>query len=172
MSQIKNKLKWCISKAKRGIEEGKNHRGLVEIESDMTEAKNHIKKAEHNFKALLSNEKNGFSDWAVSAGFYTIYHCFLAIISKFGYESRNQECTIALVESLYEDKEIDLSSDIIDAIKTSDHEKRQEISAIELRENFQYGSETEVEDKYMDELKSICKKSIAEAKQIIYKKKD
>jgi uncharacterized protein (UPF0332 family) len=172
MSQIRNKVKWCLSKAKREIEEGKNHRGLVEIGSDMTEAKNHIKKAEHNFKALLSNEKNGFSDWAVSAGFYTIYHCFLAIISKFGYESRNQECTIALVESLYEDKKIGLSPDIIDAIKTSDHEKRQEISAIELRENFQYGSETEVEDKYIDELKSICKKSIAEAKQIIYKKKD
>ncbi|MCK5282430.1 MAG: hypothetical protein KAK00_03395 [Nanoarchaeota archaeon] len=131
-------------------------------------AKNHIIKAQHNLKALISNEKNGFSDWATSAGFYTIYPCFLAIITKFGYESRNQECTIALVESLKEDKKIELNQDIVDAIKTSDHKEKQEISVVELRENFQYGSGTEVEDKYIYDLKEICKKAIAETKKIIY----
>ena len=75
---------------------------------DIEEAKNHLKKAEHNFKAVLSFEKTGFSDWSVSAVFYTIYHCFLAIIRKFGYESRNQECTIALVEHLKEQNKIKL----------------------------------------------------------------
>ena len=92
MSHVKNKVKWCINKAKKELEEGTSHRGLVEVGADIDESKNHLKKAEHNFKALLSNERNGFSDWATSAGFYTIYHCFLAIISKFGYESRVYNC--------------------------------------------------------------------------------
>lgn len=166
MSHAKNKVKWCIDKSKKELEKSNKHRGLIKVKPYFNDAKNHIKKAEHNFKALLSNEKNGFSDWATSAGFYTIYHCFLAIISMFGYESRNQECTIALVELLKEDNKIDLSQEIIDTIK---HSKNQEMSVVELRESFQYGAETEVEDKYLFELKKICKKTIAESKEIIYK---
>ena len=40
------------------------------------------------------------------------------------------------MEALNEDKKFDLDQDIIDAIKSSDHEERQEISVVELRENF------------------------------------
>ena len=89
MSQAGNKVKWCLNKAQKEIEEGKKHRGLVKIDPDVEEAKKHIAKAEHNFKAVLNFEKSGFSDWSVSAVFYTIYHCFLAVISKVGYETRN-----------------------------------------------------------------------------------
>lgn len=167
MSQAKNKVKWCVNKAKRELEEGKKHRGLVEIEPS-EEAKNHVMKAEHNFKAVISFEKTGFSDWAVSAVFYTIYQCFLGIINKFGYESRNQECTIALVESLVEEGKIKISGDLIETLKDSDHEERHEKTVIELRENFQYGTGTVVEDKYIKNLKELCKKAIREAKDIVY----
>ena len=67
MSQAKNKVRWCLNKAKKEIEEGIKHRGLVEIEPDLDEAKNHIKKAEHNFKAVVLLEESGFSDWSVNA---------------------------------------------------------------------------------------------------------
>lgn len=168
MSQAENKIKWCLNKAKKEIGEGKTHRGLIEISPDIEEAKNHLKKAEHNFKAVISFAKTGFSDWSVSAVFYTIYHCFLAIIRKFGYESRNQECTIALVEHLKEQDKIKLSDGIIEALKVSDHEERHAGTAIALRENFQYGTATVIEDKHLKELKSLCKISIKETKEIIY----
>ncbi|MBW2988833.1 hypothetical protein KY358_00785 [Candidatus Woesearchaeota archaeon] len=161
-------MKWCLNKAKKEISEGKMHRGLVELKPDIEEAKNHLKKAEHNFKAVLSFQKTGFADWSVSAVFYTIYHCFLAIIRKFGYESRNQECTIALIEHLKEQNKIELSGGLIEALKASDHEERHAGSAIALRENFQYGTETVVEDDSLKELKELCKTSIEETKKIIY----
>jgi len=169
MSQAKNKVKWCLNKAKKEIAEGIKHRGLVEIEPDLDEAKNHIKKAEHNFKAVVLLEKSGFSDWSVSAIFYTIYHCFLGITTKFGYESRNQECTIALIEYLKEQKKINLSNEIIEALKSVEQEEKEQKRAIELREDFQYGTKTKIEDKTLSELKGLCQKAIEETKKIIYR---
>ena len=168
MSQAENKVRWCLNKAKKEISEGRKHRGLKESPPDIQEAINHLKKAQHNFKAALSFEKTGFPDWSVSAVFYTIYHCFLAIIIKFGYESRNQECTIALVEHLKEQDKIKLSDDLIKALKDSDHEEKHAGTAITLRENFQYESTTVVEDKILKQLKELCKKSIEETKKIVY----
>src|SRR3989338_1151233 len=170
MPQAENKVKWCLDKAKREIEEGLKHRGLVKIEADLNEAKKHIKKAEHNFKAVVILQKSGFSDWSVSAVFYTIYHCFLGIIAKFGYESRNQECTIALIEHLKQQEKIKLSFEIVEALKSVENEERHEKSAIELRENFQYGTETKIDDKHLTELKHLCQKAIEETKKIIYDK--
>ncbi len=104
MSQIDNKVKWCLNKAEKELKEGTKHRGLVKIKPNIETAKRHFEKAEHNLRALNYFEKGGFADWSFSAGFYSIYHCFLAIIAKFSYESINQECTIALVEQLKESK--------------------------------------------------------------------
>ena len=168
MSQADNKVKWCITKSKKELGQGRAHRGLVEIKPSSEEAKNHIQKAEHNFKAAGSFENTGFSDWAVSASFYTIYHCFLAIALKFGYESRNQECTIALIESLKEQKKIELDNELIDTLKSSDEEEMHERSTIMLRENFQYGTNTKIDDKQLLALKELCKKAIEQAKKIVY----
>tara|TARA_Y100000310_G_C20316095_1_gene638512 strand:- start:62 stop:562 length:501 start_codon:yes stop_codon:yes gene_type:complete len=166
MSKAENKVKWCLDKVKKDMRA--NHRGLVEIEPDIEEAKKHIIKAEHNFKAAISFEKTGFSDWSVSAVFYTIYHCFLGIIIKFGYESRNQECTIALIQYLKDQGKINISNELIATLKSVNHEEKHQSNIVELRENFQYGTETSVEDKYLLELKDLCKKAIEETKKIIY----
>lgn len=168
MSQAGNKVTWCLNKAKREIEEGVKHRGLIKIDQDVDEAKEHIRKAEHNFKAAISFEKSGFPDWSVSAVFYTIYHCFLAIITKFGYESRNQECTLALIEYLKEQKKIKLDEKIIRALKIADNKEKHQGNAIELRENFQYGTETKIEDKLLSELKKLSQEAIEQTKRIIY----
>ncbi|MFH1848786.1 MAG: HEPN domain-containing protein [archaeon] len=106
-----------MNKAKKEIAEGMSHRGLVKTGPDREEAMKHLKKAQHNYKAVLAFENTGFPDWSVSAVFYTIYHCFLAIIRKFGYESRNQECTIALIENLKEEEKIKMGVEIIESVK-------------------------------------------------------
>ncbi len=106
MSKAKNMVKWCLNKANAEIAKGELHRGLVKTVPDKKSALEYIKKAEHNLEAFQYNKKGGFYDWTISIGFYVMYHCCLAIITKFGYESRNQECTLALMESLIEDKEI------------------------------------------------------------------
>lgn len=92
----------------------------------------------------------------------------MAIITKFGYESRNQECTIALIEHLKKQKKIDVSDDLIEALKSAEKEEKEQRRAIKLREDFQYGTETKIEDKTLFELKELCKKAIEETKTIIY----
>ena len=48
MSQAANHVKYCLNKAKKETQEGKRHKGLVEIEADLEKAATHLEKAEHN----------------------------------------------------------------------------------------------------------------------------
>ena len=86
---IQDKLKKCLKEG----EKGERHKGLRKIEVSEEKIKGHLNKAIHNFKAMTSFQKTGFSDWSASAAFYCLYHCLLALIAKEGYESRNQICT-------------------------------------------------------------------------------
>lgn len=140
MTQAQNKLRYCINKTKN---EGEKHRGIRVTEPDLVRAGKHIAKAQHNMKAMLYLAKGNFLDWAVNASFYSMYHCCLAILAKFGYESRNQDCTFAVVETLIEDKKIDLPIEKLRRITSSDRNQTMDSDeVIELREDAQYGTET------------------------------
>jgi len=54
-------------------------------------AQKHVKKSEYNYGVVQTLEKLKINDWALNVGFYAIYHCFLAILAKYGYESRNKK---------------------------------------------------------------------------------
>ncbi len=177
MSQASKQVIWCIAKAKKEIQElkvlGKSpkHRGLLEVKPSIEEARKHIAKAEHNLKAITSFRKTGFSDWSLVAGFYCIYHCFLAIALKFGYESRNQACTIALMEWLKEEGKISIDERFIEMLKYADVEELQESKIIEMREQYTYGTETSIEDETkINELIQTCKEVIDAAKKIVFDK--
>ncbi len=140
MGQASNKLKYCINKAKT---EGVKHRGIRVVEHDMVRAGKHIAKAQHNLKVMLYLIKGNMLDWAISASFYSMYHCCLAILAKFGYESRNQDCTFAAIEVLIEEKKINLPIEKLRRISLPDRrETLDSDEVIELREDAQYGTET------------------------------
>jgi len=71
-----------------------------------------------------------------------MYHCLLAILAKFGYERRNQECTFAAVAYLIQEKKLDLDEKWIAAMRT-EHEGENEL--VSLREKFQYSASTRME---------------------------
>ena len=172
MSQASNKVKWCLNKAKRELEKSDLHRGLVKVERNLELAEQHIIKAEHNLKAAIYFEKGGFSDWSASAFFYCVYHCFLAILRKFGYESRNQECTVAMIEMLKEENKIDIDEKFIDTLKITNIEEVQESNVIKLRENFQYGVDLEFKEKQeFNKLVDLCKEVIYKTRDIIHHNK-
>jgi len=173
MSQASNHLKWCLEKAKKEIKECKKlgkrekHRGLIETEPDMKDAQKHIEKAVHDLKAINYLLKGDFSDISASMVFYSMYHCFLAIAAKFGYESRNQTCTISLMEFLREQGKIDLDSKYIDMFRYA--EQGQKKSVIDMREDLTYGVDLSADDKKkIIELVEDCKNLIDAAKEIIY----
>ncbi|MBS3079281.1 HEPN domain-containing protein [Candidatus Pacearchaeota archaeon] len=169
MSEAKRKVEWCLRKAEEELKKGTKHRGLVLKEQNLSEARKHIQKAEHNLKAIEYFSNGGFSDWSMSAVFYCIYHCFLAINMKFGYESRNQECTIALVKHLKEENKINLDDRFIDALEIYDESERHETNVIEKREYYTYGTTVSADNKEEIEASIVlCKDCIAQTKNIVF----
>jgi len=176
-SRASKHLDWCLNKAKREIEECKkqkkkiHHRGLFKIEPDKKLALQHLQKARHNLEVFKLLRKNKFSDWSITAGFYTLYHCFLAIAVKYGYESKNQTCTIALIENLQEQGKISINQKIINFMKYDEEENPHENSIIELREDYTYGINLEVKNKeQLDKIEKLCVEFIESTKEIIYEK--
>ncbi len=175
MSQSSKHVEWCLNKAQKEIEEcqklGKRlkHRGLLKVNPSIEEARKHLAKAEHDFDGITKFREIGFSDWSMSAGFYCIYHNFLAIAAKFGYESSNQACTISLMRFLKEASKIQLDEKFIESLEYAEIGDVREDSVIDLREDYTYGVQVSVKDEArLNELKKTCKDLIDVTKQIIY----
>lgn len=140
MSLHEEKLNWCLAKDTR----------MKKINPNEKLSKEHINKAKHNLKAADYNIKGGFSDWGVAQAYYAVYHSLLAILFKIGFESKNHECTINAVEYLIEKGRINLDLKDIAFVRTTGQMTAKDVKS--LREEFQYGTETNVNEKLLKEL--------------------
>ncbi len=157
-------VRWCLNRAKDDIAAGRKHRGLVHSRQDDKLAGEHVSKAEHNLDFFLLARNQGFYDWAINIGFYVTYHCCLAILAKFGYDGRNQECTLALIESLVEDGKIGKDFQrYVDAISPDLGEN----NIIPMREKYQYTPAIDIDRQKVEELLGICQDMIKDTKGII-----
>ena len=150
MQKTKAKLDWCLSNKDR----------LKKISSNNKKAIEHIEKAKHNLLAADYNIKGNFDDWAVSQCYYAMYHGLIALLYKFGYESKNHECTISTVEYLIKTKKVKFNIEDILFIRTTEQMKIKDAKS--LREEFQYGTKTDVN-------KEILNNLINRAKEIVEK---
>ncbi len=166
MSHVKNKVEWCLNKAKK---EGEKHRGLVKIDADLDKAREHLAKAERNLKVTFYLHKGEYTDWCSSSLFYTIYHCFLAILAKFGYETRNQECTFALIAWFIEDKKITIDLEDLEKVTTLNITETQESSEtiVSIREEYQYSTKVSLENKEYQELLNLAKHILDKTKETL-----
>ncbi|MEK6940911.1 MAG: HEPN domain-containing protein [Nanoarchaeota archaeon] len=140
MSIHKQKLDWCLAKETR----------MKKIKPNYRLSEEHINKAKHNLRAADYNIKGGFSDWGVSQSYYSVYHALLAVLFKLGYLSKNHECTINTVEYLIGEGKINLDLKDIVFIRTTEQMTFKDAKA--LREEFQYGTETTVNERLLKEL--------------------
>ena len=140
MSKSTDRLGWCLESAKR----------MRKIKPNDKLSKEHIEKAKHNLKAADYNVQGHFDDWAVSQSYYAMYHVLLAILFKKGFESKNHGCTISTVEFLIEAKEITLSMEDMSFIRTTEQMTTKDAKS--LREEFQYGTKTDVNKVLLNEL--------------------
>ena len=158
MPQIDEHLKWCLKDAKR----------LVKTKSDLDLAQKHVKKSEYNYGVVQTLERLKMYDWAFNVGFYSIYHCFLAILSKYGYESRNQACTITALHTLINDKKLDLDKDLVTQFDTLDVEKNITNPTVrESREISTYGVETSIDLEQLKKMKELILKVQRETIRIL-----
>jgi len=167
MSYEKNKVEWCLKKARIELEKEGKHRGLIQVKPDLELAKKYIQKAEHYLKATNYLRKGHFSDISASTVFYSMYHCLLAIAIKFGYESRNQECTFALIFNLIEENKIDFEKELLNKIASLNIKESDGKTSIEIREQYQYGTSLSIKDKLYNELFELAKEVISKTKEII-----
>lgn len=157
-------MEWYLRKAERELRDTGTHRGLVEGVPDSTRAERHILKAKHNLKAAHYLQGGGFSDWSASAFFYCIYHCFLAILASRGYESRNQECTLAATEMLCQQGSIAIEERFVDTLRQ--HAER---SLIALREQCQYEVLLGYDDaEEMRRLTALCREMLDVARDTVH----
>lgn len=168
MSHAKNKAEWCFRKAEKEMKESGKHRGLLKTKQDKKMAKEHIAKAKHNLRLMLLLKENDFSDWCGPAAFYSVYHSLLAILSKHGYESRNQECTFAMIYIMIEDKKINIDVNVIEKIASLNMKESSVTATItDIREQHQYGTKLSLEDKTYEDLLAIAKNIIGKSKEMI-----
>mgnify|MGYP001241296306 CR=1 FL=1 len=158
MSQIDKHLKWCL----------KDSRRLVKIKSDLDLANKHIKKSEYNYKIMQNLEDQKTYDWALNIGFYAVYHCFLGILAKFGYDSKNQSCTITVLLKLIEESKIDLDKDYVMRFDTLEPEKDVANPTVrEKRETSTYGVDTNIDLEQVKSLKEFIVKVQRETIRIL-----
>lgn len=158
MSQVEKHLEWCLKDSNR----------LTKIKTDIECAKKHLKKSEYNFGVMQELETLKRYDWAINVGFYSIYHCFLAILAKYGFESKNQSCTITVLLSLIEKQKISLDKDIVLQFDTFDTEKDSLNPTIRTsRELSTYGVETSINNKQLNNLKNLIVKVQKETIKIL-----
>jgi uncharacterized protein (UPF0332 family) len=131
----------------------KDERRLIKTKPDLNLAQKHLRKSEYNYTVVQTLEKLKIYDWALNIGFYSIYHCFLALLSKYGYESRNQSCTITVLLDLIEQKKLNFDKDLVLQFDTLDVEKDIINPTIRMeRELSTYGVETSID---LQQLKNI-----------------
>ena len=158
MPQIDNHLKWCL----------KDTRRLVKVKPDLDLAQKHIKKSEYNYGVLQTLERLKIYDWALNVGFYAIYHCFLALLAKYGYQSKNQACTITVLLTLINEKKLDLEKDLITQFDTLDVEENLTSPTIRMeREVSTYGVETSIDLEQLKKIKELIIKVQRETIRIL-----
>lgn len=170
MTHTKNKVGWCLKKAEEELKTEGKHRGLIKTEPDKKRALEHIAKAEHDLKGAIEFARIGYSDWSASAFFYAIYQCFLAIAAKKGYESRNQECTFALIYSLIENNEIELDKQMVNKVTSLNiQEEKESSTSTEIREKYQYGTKLSLDENIYEYLLELARQILSATKEIIEK---
>ena len=158
MPQIDEHLKWCLKDPKR----------LIKTKPDLDLAQKHVKKSEYNYSVVQTLERLKKYDWAFNVGFYAIYHCFLAILAKYGYESRNQACTITILLTLINEKKLDLDKDLVTQFDTLDVEKNITNPTVrESRELSTYGVETNIDSQQLKRIKELILKVQRETIRIL-----
>ena len=167
-----NEVKECFKGAKKDENKGMKHRGLLVTSPNQLLAEEYISKVKKNFEFCEVCKDYGMDFKLPEEWFYILYYCALAILSRFGVESRNQRCTAAFLRYVKDKKLIDYESEFIERITV--HREKETKSDVDKREFARYSSQIripEIEQDY-EKMMEVCKKAISQAEDIVYSEKE
>src|SRR3989344_1851754 len=130
------KVKDCFANARKDDNKRKKHKGLLIAERDDRKATEYMQKAKLNLKICKFYKDNRLDYKLPEEWFYTMYYCALAILAKFGVESRSQRCTALFLRYSKDKGLIDYDDEFIDRITV--HSDKEDRSDVDERENARY----------------------------------
>jgi len=169
---INKEIRDCFVNALKDENKGKKHKGLLITKPDNKMAENYIKKAKLNLELCNFYKEKGFDYKIPEEWFYSLYYCALAILSKFGIESRSQKCTAYFLRYAKDNSLIDYDNDFIDRIMV--YREKGEKSDVDERKKARYSSSIiskEIENKF-ENMMSICKEAISQEEEIVFSEKE
>ena len=168
---LKN-LRDCFANALKDEKKGRKHKGLLAVKPSAKDAEEYIIKAKKNLELCRLYKEQGFDYKLPEEWFYTLYYCALAILSKFGVESRSQRCTALFLKYVKDDSLIEYDDEFIKRIMV--YKEKEEKSDVDEREKARYSSSVqikEVEQNY-GKMMNVCKEAISQCEDIIFSDKE
>lgn len=164
----KPKVYECFSSAKIDNDKGKKHKGLLFVGKDDKKAEEYVQKAKMNL-GICDLYKNQRFDYKIpEEWFYTMYYYALAILIKFGVESRSQKCTALFLRYAKDKGKIDYDDGFIERIMV--YKEKEEETDVDEREKARYGSSVQSEEimqKY-EFMMDVCRRCISACEEIIF----
>ena len=161
----------CFINALNDEKKGKKHKGLLLVKKDDKKAEEYLNKAKTNLRVCDLYKNNQLEYKIPEEWFYTMYYCALAVLAKFGVESRSQKCTALFMKYIKESGIIEYDSEFIDRITV--YSDKTETSDVDEREKARYRSSIRSEEilqKY-DFMMNKCKRCIDQCETIIFSEK-
>ncbi len=169
---IEEDLKECFATALKEEQKGKKHKGLLVIKPSIEIAQGYIERAKESLKFCDLYNKMSADYKIPEEWFYALYYCALAILAKFGVESRSQRCTALFIEHIKGKELIEYDNEFIKRIFV--HKEKDKESDVDEREKARYGSwikSEKVREKY-DSMMEICREAISQCEEIIFSNKE
>ena len=139
---MKGAVNDCFKLASRDEKKGKKHKGLLVIMPDNRKAEEYLSKAKKNLELCSFYREKGFDYKLPEEWFYTLYYCALAILSKFGVESRSQRCTALFLKYVKDKSIIEYDDEFIQRIVV--YKEKEEKSDVDEREKSRYSPLVEI----------------------------
>lgn len=162
------KIKECFTSAQQDEEKGRKHKGLLLVKPNQDEAKDFIMKAKRNLELCHLYKENGFEYKLPEEWFYSLYYCALAILARFGVESRSQRCTALFLRYLKQKGLIKYDDEFIDRIQV--YKDKNELSDVDAREKGRYSSAIQMREVLLqyEEMMNLCRRAISQSEEIIW----
>lgn len=172
MKELEKNLRECFRTAEKEEKRGRKHKGLILCKPDNKVAEEYILKAKMELELCQIYKQKGFDYKIAEEWFYTLYYCALAILAKFGVETRSQRYTALFLRYVTDKGLIDYDDDFIRRITV--YGEKDEKSDVDEREEPRYSSAIKIEkiSKRYEDMTNLCKKAISQAEEIIFSEKE
>ena len=166
--EIEKDLKDCFKIALIEEEKGKKHKGLLIGNPSQKYAEEFVIKAKKNLRFCNICKEEGFDYKLPEEWFYILYYCALAILAKFGVDSRSQRCTAHFLRYIKDVKLIEYDEEYIKRITV--FKEKGKTSDVDEREKARYGPSIEINEiaGQYDKMMELCKNAISQCEEIVY----